>query len=98
LKVTAASEEPGPVWLHLAEDREVLLYPKADHVPATYTVLNLSVEDVEAAVDELAARGVQTIRFEGYEADDRGIHRSRCRSIAWFADPAGNFLSVFQQD
>jgi hypothetical protein len=56
------------------------------------------VTDVEEAVDELAARGVQTIRFEGYEADDRGIHRSRGRSIAWFADPAGNFLSVFQQD
>ena len=45
--MTAASEEPGPVWLHFAEDQEVLLYPKADHAPATYTVLNLSVEDVE---------------------------------------------------
>jgi catechol 2,3-dioxygenase-like lactoylglutathione lyase family enzyme len=98
LKVTPASDERGPLWLHFAGDQEVLLYPKADHVPATYTVLNLSVTDVEEAVDELAARGVQTIRFEGYEADDRGIHRSRGRSIAWFADPAGNFLSVFQQD
>jgi predicted enzyme related to lactoylglutathione lyase len=98
LKVTAASDEHGPLWLHVAEDQEVLLYPKADHAPATYTVLNLSVDDVEEAVDDLAARGVQMIRFEGYEADDRGIHRSPGRRIAWFADPAGNFLSVFQQD
>jgi hypothetical protein len=53
---------------------------------------------VEQAVDELLARGVQMIRFDGYEADDRGIHRSRGRSIAWFTDPAGNFVSVFQPD
>jgi len=67
-------------------------------VPAAYTVLNLSVGDVDEAVDELVARGVQMIRFEGYEADDRGIHRSRGHSIAWFTDPAGNILFVFQQD
>lgn len=98
LQVTSASDEHGPLWLHFAGDQEVLLYPKAEHAPATYTVLNLSVEDVERAVDELVGRGVQMIRFEGYEADDRGIHRSRGRSIAWFADPAGNLLSVFQPD
>jgi hypothetical protein len=85
-------------WLTLAGGQEILLYLKADHAPATYTVLNLSVEDVERAVDELVARGVQMIRFEGYEADDRGIHRARVHSIAWFADPAGNLLSVFQPD
>jgi catechol 2,3-dioxygenase-like lactoylglutathione lyase family enzyme len=98
LQVTAAGDEHGPLWLHFAGDQEVLLYPKANHEPATYTVLNLSVEDVEQAVDELLARGVRMIRFDGYEADDRGIHRSRGRSIAWFTDPAGNFVSVFQPD
>lgn len=98
LQVTSASDEHGPLWLTLAGGQEILLYLKADHAPATYTVLNLSVEDVERAVDELVARGVQMIRFEGYEADDRGIHRARVHSIAWFADPAGNLLSVFQPD
>jgi catechol 2,3-dioxygenase-like lactoylglutathione lyase family enzyme len=98
LQVTAESNEHGPLWLRFGRDQDVMLYPKADHVPAAYTVLNLSVGDVDQAVDELAARGVQMIRFEGYEADDRGIHRSRGHSIAWFTDPAGNILSVFQQD
>jgi predicted enzyme related to lactoylglutathione lyase len=98
LQVTSASDEYGPLWLTMAGDQEVLLYPKADHVPATYTVLNLSVEHLERAVDELVARGVQMIRFEGCDADDRGIHRSRVHSIAWFSDPAGNLLSVCQPD
>jgi predicted enzyme related to lactoylglutathione lyase len=96
VKVTAVSEEHGPIWLHFAGDQDVLIYRKADHVPATYTVLNFSVDDLERAVDELAAEGVSMIRQEGYETDDRGIRHAPDHSIAWFTDPAGNSLSLFQ--
>ena len=72
----------------------VVVYPRPDHVPATFTILNLAVADVEAAVDALAASGVDTIRYEGYGQDDKGIMRGRGPDIAWFHDPAGNILSV----
>jgi catechol 2,3-dioxygenase-like lactoylglutathione lyase family enzyme len=88
-------EEHGMLHLHLAGDKDVLIYPKPDHQPATFTVLNFPVGDIEAAVDELAGRGV---RFEQYETtDDKGIHRAGGPLIAWFRDPAGNILSVLQQ-
>lgn len=90
------SEDHGMLTLHIAGDRGTLVYPKPDHAPATFTILNFPVDDIEAAVDELAARGV---RFEHYEVtDEKGIMREMGPLIAWFKDPAGNVLSVLQQD
>jgi catechol 2,3-dioxygenase-like lactoylglutathione lyase family enzyme len=83
--------------LHLAGDRDVLIYSKPDHTPATYTILNFPVDDVDKAVDELTARGVQLERYNGFEQDEKGIARGPGPFIAWFKDPAGNVLSVLQQ-
>jgi catechol 2,3-dioxygenase-like lactoylglutathione lyase family enzyme len=88
------SEDNGLLVLHLAGDRNTLIYPKPDHAPATYTTLNFQVDDVEAAVDELAARGVEFERYEGSGQDEKGILRDQGPEIAWFKDPAGNILSV----
>ncbi len=72
-----------------------LIYPKPNHVPAEFTILNFPVSDIESAVDELVARGVA---FEHYSwVDERGINRRGGPPIAWFKDPAGNILSVVQQ-
>ncbi len=90
------SEEHGLLTLHLAGDRPTLVYPKPDFAPAGYTILNFPVDDVETAVDELAARGVSVERYDGFDQDERGIHRGDGPSIAWFKDPAGNVLSVHQ--
>jgi catechol 2,3-dioxygenase-like lactoylglutathione lyase family enzyme len=84
--------------LHIAGDRDVLVYPKADHQPANYTILNFPVDDVEAAVDELRSRGVEFERYEGFDQDERGIFRGGGPLIAWFTDPAGNILSVLEMD
>jgi catechol 2,3-dioxygenase-like lactoylglutathione lyase family enzyme len=92
------SEENGLLQLHIAGDRDIVVYPKEDHTPATFTILNFPVPDVDAAVDQLAARGVRFERYEGVEQDDKGIFRGQGPLIAWFKDPAGNILSVLQQD
>jgi catechol 2,3-dioxygenase-like lactoylglutathione lyase family enzyme len=91
------SEENGLLWLHLAGDQGVLVYPKENHVPATFTILNFSVDDVDKAVDELASRGVRFERYEGFEQDEKGIMRAEGPPIAWFKDPAGNILAVIQE-
>jgi len=91
------SEEFGLMTLHLAGDRPTLVYPKPDHAPATYTILNFPVDDIDKAVDELAARGVRFERYDGSEQDERGIFRGEGPYIAWFKDPAGNVLSVLQE-
>jgi len=91
------SEENGMLTLHIAGDRNTLIYPKPDHTPATYTILNFPVDDIDKAVDELAARGVHFERYEGAEQDDKGVARGRGPAIAWFKDPAGNVLSVIQE-
>ena len=91
------SAEGGALMLHLAGDQPILVYPKPDHTPASFTVLNFPVDDIDQTVDELAARGVPIQRYEGFETDDKGIYRGEGRSIAWFSDPAGNVLSVFQE-
>jgi catechol 2,3-dioxygenase-like lactoylglutathione lyase family enzyme len=91
------SEEYGLLWLHLAGDRDTLVYPKPDHTPATYTILNFPVDDIEAAVDDLAARGVSFEKYGGGDQDEKGIHRGEGPYIAWFKDPAGNVLSVLQE-
>ena len=91
------SEEHGMLTLHLAGDRPTLVYPKPDHAPASYTILNFPVPDIERAVDELERRGVRFERYDGFEQDERGIFRGGGPLIAWFTDPAGNVLSVLQE-
>jgi catechol 2,3-dioxygenase-like lactoylglutathione lyase family enzyme len=88
------TEENGLLTLHLAGGRDTLIYAKPDHEPANYTILNFQVDDVEQAVDELAARGVTMERYEGFDQDEKGIMRGQGPDIAWFKDPAGNILSV----
>ena len=95
------SEENGLLMLRLLGDRNVLVYPKGDdHVPATFTILNFPVDDVEATVDELASRGVTFERYPQFEKDTdaKGIFHGGGPRIAWFKDPAGNVLSVIQED
>ena len=92
------TEENGMLTLHLAGERPTLVYPKEDHEPATYTILNFPVDDIDAAVDELTARGVELERYEGFGQDERGIMREQGPPIAWFKDPAGNVLAVIQLD
>jgi catechol 2,3-dioxygenase-like lactoylglutathione lyase family enzyme len=84
--------------LHLAGDRDTLVYPKPDFTPATYTILNFPVDDIDAAVDQLAARGVRFERYDafGQEQDEKGVWRGEGPPIAWFKDPAGNILAVLQ--
>jgi predicted enzyme related to lactoylglutathione lyase len=92
---TSVLEEGNLLQLDLAGDRPTLAYIKPDFVPATYTILNFPVEDVEKAVDELSAKGVTFERYEGFEQDEKGIDRTGPGGgIAWFKDPAGNILSV----
>ena len=91
------SEEHGLLTLHIAGDRATLVYPKPDHTPANYTILNFPVDDIDKAVDELAARGVRFERYDGFGQDEKGIFREEGPYIAWFKDPAGNVLSVLQE-
>ena len=91
-----AIEEMGALNLELAGGQRVFIYPKETHEPATFTVLNFEVPDIDAAVDELTSRGVTFERYEGMDQDERGIMRDNGPLIAWFKDPAGNILSVIQ--
>jgi catechol 2,3-dioxygenase-like lactoylglutathione lyase family enzyme len=92
------TEANGLLSLHLGDGPDVMVYPKPDFMPATYTVLNFKVDDLEASVDALTDAGVKFERYEGLSADDRGIHRGDGGpDIAWFTDPAGNILSVLQE-
>ena len=91
------SQEHGLMTLHLAGGRDTLVYPKSDHTPATYTILNFPVDDIDKAVDELTARGVRLERYPDAAQDERGISRGGGPYIAWFTDPAGNILSVLQE-
>lgn len=89
------TDSNGNLRLHIDGNTDTVIYPKQDHVPATFTILNFPVADIEAAVDELVARGVQ---FEHYDwVDVLGINRRGGPPIAWFKDPAGNILSVLQE-
>ncbi|HXS33158.1 MAG TPA: VOC family protein [Solirubrobacterales bacterium] len=97
LGVKVLSEEFGVTSIELAGGRDTVVYAKPDFVPATYTILNFEVDDIDAAVDELDSKGVSTERYEGFEQDEKGIARGPGPSIAWFKDPAGNILSVLQQ-
>ena len=94
---TSPAPMAGIMRLHLAGDREVLVYAKgAQHTPATYTVLNFPVPDVDAAVDALAARGVEFLHYDTPPTDEKGVMRAGGPLIAWFADPAGNVFSVIE--
>jgi hypothetical protein len=84
--------------LVLELDHPVYVYPKEDHEPATFTVLNFQVPDVTQAVDELTAKGIRFERYPGFPQDDKGIMRGNGPDIAWFKDPAGNVLSVIAED
>ena len=99
VKTEVISEEIGLMTLKLAGGGETFVYVKPDFAPATYTILNFEVEDIDAAVDQLAEHGVGFERYEGFEQDEKGISRQNQGgpSIAWFTDPAGNILSVLEQ-
>jgi catechol 2,3-dioxygenase-like lactoylglutathione lyase family enzyme len=89
------SEQHGIMTLHLAGGRDTIVYPKPGHTPAEYTILNFPVDDIDKAVAELTARGVQFEHY-GLGQDEKGINRAGGPYIAWFKDPAGNILSVLQ--
>jgi catechol 2,3-dioxygenase-like lactoylglutathione lyase family enzyme len=91
-------EQYGLLNLHLAGGRDTLVYPKPDFTPATYTILNFPVDDIDAAVGELTERGVTFERYEGFDQDDSGVVRGDDGPpIAWFTDPAGNILAVLEE-
>lgn len=92
------SVEHGILTLQLEDGaRPTIVYPKPNHTPAEFTILNFGVEDIEAAVDGLVERGVQFERYDDFKQDERGIMREEGPYIAWFKDPAGNVLSVLQE-
>jgi catechol 2,3-dioxygenase-like lactoylglutathione lyase family enzyme len=91
------SESPEGLEVDLGGDGDVFIYPKPNHQPATFTVLNFLVDDIDTAVDELGKTGIRFEKYEGeIKTDNKGIHRNGGPSIAWFKDPAGNILSVLQ--
>jgi catechol 2,3-dioxygenase-like lactoylglutathione lyase family enzyme len=97
LKVEEGGME-GLLTIQLAGGRPVLVYPKPDFQPATYTILNFEVEDIDRAADELSSRGVTFERYDGFDQDAKGIARGpQGPPIAWFKDPAGNILAVLEQ-
>ncbi|MEO5576831.1 MAG: VOC family protein [Gaiellaceae bacterium] len=90
-------DEMDGLALRLAGGNAVFIYPKPDHEPAVFTVLNFPVDDVEQAVEGLTAAGVQFERYDGFDQDKQGIARmDEGPTIAWFKDPAGNILSVLE--
>ena len=91
------SEMPEGLALNLAGGGRLFIYPKPNHTPASFTVFNFIVDDIEKAVDELRNLGVRFEKYEGeIKTDEKGIHRNGGPTIAWFKDPAGNILSVLQ--
>ena len=98
LRTSGEPEMGGIMHLHLAGGRNVLVYAKGSgHSPATYTVLNFPVPDVDAAVAELTGRGVQFLHYDQPPTDETGVMRAGGPLIAWFTDPAGNVFSVIEQ-
>jgi catechol 2,3-dioxygenase-like lactoylglutathione lyase family enzyme len=96
LNVEMLEEGPGLLRLHLP-GRDIMVYLKEDNRPATHTILNFPVDDIESEVDDLTSRGVNFERYEGFDQDERGIGRGPGPEIAWFKDPAGNILSVIKE-
>jgi catechol 2,3-dioxygenase-like lactoylglutathione lyase family enzyme len=98
LRTSILDEQAGLLNLHLAGDRDTLVYLRPGFTPASYTILNFPVDDVEKAVDELTSRGVTFERYEDFEQDEKGIMRGQGPDIAWFKDPAGNVLAVLGEE
>jgi catechol 2,3-dioxygenase-like lactoylglutathione lyase family enzyme len=96
LRTSVLDEENHLMSLHLAGDRDTLVYASPTFSPGSYTILNFEVDDIDAAVDELSDRGVRFERYDGAEQDEKGIMRGNGPLIAWFKDPAGNVLSVIE--
>jgi predicted enzyme related to lactoylglutathione lyase len=98
LEISEDPEMAGILYLHISGGGKILLYAKPNHTPATYTVLNFQVDDVEKEVDELTKRGVKFEHYEGsLKTDEKGIFHGGGPKIAWFKDPAGNTLSVLEK-
>jgi predicted enzyme related to lactoylglutathione lyase len=101
LKTEVIDEENGLMTLHLAGDRPTLIYQQEGTTPASYTILNFPVDDIDEAVDELAGKGISFERYEAFEQDEKGIVRGLAAGtgpdVAWFKDPEGNVLSVLQE-
>jgi catechol 2,3-dioxygenase-like lactoylglutathione lyase family enzyme len=97
LEVEELDRQYGVTRVKLADGDSVLMYLSADMTPASYTMLNFEVDDIDAAVDELSGRGVAFERYEGFQHDEKGIVREPGPQIAWFKDPSGNVLSVLRQ-
>ena len=97
LGIEVLDEQNGLVMLKLAGGRDTLMYVSADMTPASYTILNFEVDDIDAAVDELGRRGVSFERYDEFPQDEKGVMRENGPQIAWFKDPSGNVLSVLQQ-
>ena len=98
LGLDVSEADMGLLMLHLAGGTEVIIYPKPNHTPASFTILNFPVDDIGEAVDELTRRGVRFERYEQFEQDEKGIARGNGGpQIAWFTDPAGNVLSVLEE-
>lgn len=92
------AENPEGIELRIPGGNNIFVYPKSDHVPATFTVLNFPVNNVDESVDDLTKRGVQFEHYEGeLKTDQKGIFRGKGPTIAWFKDPAGNILSVINE-
>jgi catechol 2,3-dioxygenase-like lactoylglutathione lyase family enzyme len=89
------SEDHGFLYLHIGDSR-IVVYPKPNHIPATFTILNFPVDNIDQTVDELIKRGVHFEHYEGIQADEKGIARGNGPNIAWFKDPAGNILSLVE--
>ena len=96
LPIEVMSEEFGVAALKL-NGGDVLMYLNAEMTPASYTMLNFEVDDIDAAVEELGSRGIEFERYEGFDHDEKGIVRGPGPQIAWFNDPSGNVLAVLQQ-
>jgi catechol 2,3-dioxygenase-like lactoylglutathione lyase family enzyme len=97
LRVSDLDVQNGLLELHVGGERPILVYQKPDFTPATYTILNFPVDDIDKTVDELTARGVSFEKYEGFGQDEKGIARGQGPSIAWFRDPAGNIMSVIEE-
>ena len=97
LGIEVFSEEFGVTALKLAGGLDVLMYRSPEMTPASFTILNFEVDDIDAAVEALGERGVSFQRYEGFDHDEKGIVRGPGPSIAWFEDPSGNVIAVMQQ-
>jgi predicted enzyme related to lactoylglutathione lyase len=101
IEIEVLDDANGLLSLKHDGERETLLYLKPDHTPSNNTVLNFPVDDIDAAVDELTARGVEFERYDEFPPDEKGIMRGRAAGrgpdVAWFKDPEGNILSVLQE-